>query len=137
MLASVCHRVLDLGLMTSLVVIWPNWVVAQTLEFTCEFDRYVEVAKDWAPSSTFFAFTLMLDTNTGDAFIKGNAGLARVLVHSGSSGLTFIEPVPSGAVHTTTINLADNRAVHSRNTIVGGTNFAPSQYFGSCRSEAP
>lgn len=75
-----------------------------------------------------------VDVNTGEAFMVGNNGLAKVIAHVGEYGVTFLEPLPTGAVQTTTIAKA-GAALHSRHSLLPNGEFVPAQYEGYCRLE--
>lgn len=75
-----------------------------------------------------------VDVNSGDAFVVENNGLAKVIAHVGECGVTFLEPLPTGAVQTTTIAKA-GAALHSRHSILPNDEFMPAQYEGFCAVE--
>ncbi len=62
--------------------------------------------------------------------MQGNIDLVKVFPVWGEAAISFIEPVTSGAVQSTSI-LDDGTAVHSRHTQLFGE-FIPSQWFGLC-----
>lgn len=104
-------------------------VAAETLEFSCSFPTR---ATDDGVAQQDFDLTFVVDTVTGDGFIRGNNGIAPVAVLRGDFATTFLERLASGAIQTTTV--ADTgEAVHSRHTILGGSVLSPSQNYGSCR----
>lgn len=76
---------------------------------------------------------------TGDRVGKvvGNNGVSDLWIIKGRDVVSFIEPVTSGAVMTTTIFMPTGEAVHSRNTVMpsvseGDPPFVVSQVMGSC-----
>ncbi len=106
---------------------------AETVEFQCNFNSYSDPQN--AAQKTAFNFEINWDTLTGDAFIKGNNGVSKLFAYSGPEAVTFMEPLHAGGVHVTTIKF-DGVAAHSRNTIIGATEFAPSQYYGRCANNS-
>ncbi len=101
---------------------------ADTLEFVCSFPTR---ADEDGVASQLFDLTFVVDTVSGDAFIRGNNGVASVAVMRGDFAITFLERLGSGAVQTTTISDTGD-AVHSRHTILGVSVMSPSQNYGSC-----
>lgn len=76
---------------------------------------------------------------TGDRIGKmvGNNGVSDLWIIKGQEVVSFIEPVASGAVMTTTIFTPTGEAVHSRNTVMAlpdddGRPFVASQVMGNC-----
>ena len=63
------------------------------------------------------------------ALMIGNNGTSDVLATQGSSVISFLELLGSGAVQTTTIDPQGN-AIHSRHTF--NREFMPSQWVGTC-----
>lgn len=102
---------------------------AETLEFKCSFPTR---ATDEGVSKQDFEMTFVVDTISGEAFLRGNNGVAAVAVLRGESATTFVERLASGAIQTTTVTDA-GEAVHSRHTIIAGSVLSPSQNYGSCR----
>ena len=78
-------------------------------------------------------FKFIVDTVTGKAVLVGNNGVADVTQFTGPAAVTFVEPLPTGAVQTTTV-ASDGTSVHSRHTLdpFGGVEFMPTQYYGTC-----
>jgi hypothetical protein len=76
-----------------------------------------------------------IDLGNGAGKIIGNAGSADLWVIPGELGVSFVEPVASGAVMTTTTKTKTGEAVHSRNTIMTMPELTlkPSQAVGRCR----
>lgn len=104
-------------------------VSAKTLDFKCSFPTIVT---EDGVSQQNFDLTFVVDTVSGDAFIRGNNGVSPVIVLRGDYATTFLERLTSGAVQTTTV--ADTGvAVHSGHTILGSSVLSPSQNYGSCR----
>ena len=77
-----------------------------------------------------FSFEIHFDGVTHDAFLKGNNGISSLQAVVGESGLSFVETLPTGATHITTINQR-SFAVHSRHPLFQGGILA-SQYYGEC-----
>ncbi|MCG6903315.1 MAG: hypothetical protein LJE68_11610 [Rhodobacter sp.] len=77
-----------------------------------------------------FSLEFTFDTLTGDAFLRGNNGVSEVFATQGSEGITFLEPLVSGAVQVTVVT-PDGSSAHSRHTIIAG-DLVPSQYYGDC-----
>ncbi|UZF93019.1 hypothetical protein [Bosea sp. NBC_00550] len=99
---------------------------AQTLIWECEFKGKDELKLKY----TF-------DVGTKTAFVSGKNGVEEVyrnMGHEAQLVLSFIEFVPSGEVHTTTIILDTKEAIHSRHTVIpnGLSGFTPSQMLGKC-----
>jgi hypothetical protein len=70
------------------------------------------------------------------ATLVGNAGTSEVWAVSGSNAISFVEPLSTGVVQTTTISLPSRQAIHSRHTIMGFDKdgpFVPSQSVGTCK----
>lgn len=105
---------------------------AEVIEYECEFDKFSD--PEHGLSNTEFGFEIVWDSITQDAFIKGNMGVSPLRAYGGPEAITFLEALPSGGVHVTTIAI-DGRAAHSRNTLINATflDFAPSQYYGTCQ----
>ena len=101
---------------------------AQPIEYSCDFLNFAE--PDGIQTADDFSLKFTLDAITEDAFMTGNNGVSRVFASKGTRGVTFLEPLSSGAVQSTTISY-EGSAVHSRHTIIG-TDLVPSQYYGTC-----
>lgn len=112
-----------------LLIVASTPISAETLEFTCSFPMR---ATDEGVSKQDFEMTFVVDTISGEAFLRGNNGVAAVAVLRGESATTFVERLASGAIQTTTVTDA-GEAVHSRHTIIAGSVLSPSQNYGSCR----
>lgn len=80
-------------------------------------------------------FTFIYESGTAKGVIVGNIGTAEVWVHEGLEAVSFLEPIATGAVQSTTIIVATGEAVHSRNTIElsDKATFFPSQVLGNCK----
>ena len=65
------------------------------------------------------------------ATLIGNHGTVDVWMLAGTSALSFVEPLPTGVVQTTTVDLATGEAIHSRHTLIF-EDFVPSQRVGRC-----
>lgn len=63
----------------------------------------------------------------------GNNDPSKVDAIKKNEGITFLEPLPLGAIQTTTI-VNNNKSVHSRHTLLWG-DLMPSQYYGKCKNE--
>ncbi len=107
-----------------------NQCAAEAVRYICSYEYFaqptgIERAKD-------FVMEFSHDTVTGDAFIYGNAGVSPLTVHLGTSAVTFLEFLNSGAVQVSIIN-QDGSSTHSRHTVIAGE-LVPSQYYGNCKS---
>ena len=110
----------------------------QTYRYFCVFDHVaspegIKEAKD-------FKLEFVLESPSGNAMIIGNQGFSKVTVVNGPYALTFLEVLNTGVVQTTTIVYLNNKAVHSRHTVLDGTEIVPTQYYGTCnvlKSEHP
>ena len=101
---------------------------AGLLRYECSF---VFVCTEFGDcGSSDFELNFMIDTVTGEAKTVGNNGFSDVYLVSGYNSISLIEPLPTGAVQTTTI-IENGHALHSRHTVIAGT-FTNSQYHGSC-----
>jgi hypothetical protein len=77
------------------------------------------------------SFEFVYDDLTHKAHVVGNAGLADVVPHIGTYGVTFLEFLSTGVVQSTTIEFRTGAAVHSRHTIMIDK-LMPSQVLGTC-----
>jgi hypothetical protein len=93
---------------------------AQKYTWRCDFPGYSE------------PITYVFDSETEKGFAIGNVGTADLNVHLGDLAITFMGPIPTGAVQTTTIMLKSGAAIHSRHTITE-KDFFPSQVRGTCK----
>jgi hypothetical protein len=75
----------------------------------------------------------VFDDVTRKAMVFGNNG-SDVDVHIGTVAISFMEKLESGAVQTTIISFTGD-STHSRHTLLGDKDFAPSQYYGQCIKE--
>ena len=114
------------------LLITPTVSNAEVFTYSCVFETFHERDALIRHSANNFSITFRVDSITGDAFIEGNAGISSVEVHTGDSGITFLERIGSGAVQTTTIDF-NGVASHSRHTIIF-QDLVPSQYYGTCNS---
>ena len=104
---------------------------AKGWEFDCKYDRTAQRLE--GPQSTDFAMRFNFDDITNKAVMIGNNGVADVTVYRGSFAITFMEPLITGAVQTTTVILKSGASVHSRHTIMSLDGApVPSQYLGTC-----
>lgn len=103
---------------------------AETLTYTCTYDRYSNEKGVHKVQDTFkLVFTL--DTTRETAQSIGPKGPLNVeLLYAPEGGLSFVEAVEGGKVLVTSIDRSEN-SVHSRNIILQGR-VSPSQYYGSC-----
>ncbi len=104
-------------------------VRAELVEYSCRFTSYSSPEKGYQKAD--FSFRISWDSVTNEAFITGNMGAAQLIAVPFSSGITFIEQVPTGSLNVTAIH-ASGQAAHSRHTVIGPGDFAPSQYYGAC-----
>ncbi|MEQ1837881.1 MAG: hypothetical protein ABL858_06055, partial [Candidatus Nitrotoga sp.] len=78
--------------------------------------------------------TYIAELGTGKGKVVGNLGTADVFFTKGSSAISFMEILASGAVQVTTIVLKTGKAAHSRNTVISELDeFLPSQAVGQCK----
>ena len=107
-------------------------ISAPLTEYTCSFSRVASM--QGVKDAGEFSLTFVADTTTGDAFMRANNGIAPVLQMTGEDAVTFLEPLKSGALQSTTI-LSSGLAVHSRHTVLFAGELTPSQYYGRCTEE--
>jgi hypothetical protein len=99
-----------------------NSANAASASWRCEFTGFTEPV------------TLIAELGTGKGKFVGNQGTADVFVIEGTSAISFLEVLASGAVQVTTIVLKTGEAAHSRNTVISGFDeFMPSQAAGQCK----
>ena len=79
-----------------------------------------------------FKLEFIADDIAQKSVVVGNAGMSDVDLHTGSSGVTFMEKLGSGVVQTTTI-ANGGASVHSRHTVDGKGKFIASQSYGQCK----
>ena len=113
-----------------LALIYSGKVHAEAVKIVCEFRFYSDLNGS-SPVKDGFALTFQYDSISNDAFIIGNQGLSPVHLIRAESGMSFLEPLRTGAVQTTTVD-SKMFVVHSRHTIING-NLEPSQYYGQCK----
>src|SRR5262249_52739773 len=119
------HILLRLMLPTMLVLTVSQLAAASVLQFVCTYPKVFawQDGKPGEAKDVFLKFSL--DTLTKKAFVI-NHGVEEFSVVSGVGGITFIEVLPTGTVHTTTIS-KDGGSVHSRHSIIIG-DLVPSHY---------
>lgn len=78
-------------------------------------------------------FTLVFEVRVdGSGIMKGNIGDVDVGIYFGDNAVTFMQPLDSGAIQTTTVLDGGGKAVHSRHTIFLGE-MINAQHIGKCR----
>lgn len=78
-------------------------------------------------------FELLFEmTDEGKTYMTGNVDKVKVGVLGMNEKLTMVEMTGSENVTTTTVDMASNRSIHSRNIFIGNMIMA-SQFFGECR----
>ena len=102
---------------------------AEAIEYVCTFT--VQASVEGLQPAGNFKFSLTLDSLTGDAFMTGNNGVSQVFSHRQGDTVSFLEPLASGAINTTTV-IGSGDAVHSRHVVFGADDLFPSQYYGTC-----
>ncbi len=102
---------------------------ASSITYDCDFPRQSNQTGNHAVTKKF-AMTFSYDAVTKEAVMVGNNGVSDVHMLKGEWGKTFLEPLGSGAVQSTTI-LPSGEAVHSRHSILFDE-IIPSQYYGKC-----
>jgi len=103
---------------------------AKPLSFACDFPS-LKMTLTYVVDPTS-----LLENKFDSAILVGNAGTSEVWVVKGERAISFMEPLATGAVQTTTVRLPSGEAVHSRHTILGLDKEAPltpSQSRGTCR----
>ena len=114
------------GFLNTVLVASPTF--GQAERFSCEFNHYCSYSSDC--KSTKLSLEFATDQTTGKSILIGNNGIADVFAQPGDRSTTFLEPLGTGAVQSTTI-LKTGVAAHSRHTIIGN-NLAASEYYGHC-----
>lgn len=95
---------------------------AASVIWRCEFP-------DFSEPVTFIA-----EVSTGKGKFIANSGTAEVFVHEGTTAISFVEFLVTGAVQVTTIVLRTGEAAHSQNTVMSSDGiFTPSQVSGKCK----
>ena len=109
---------------------------AEPVRYICIFERYASPEGGLKSVEKLFKFELAVDSITNDAVMIGNAGVSSAMnTVDGRYAITFLEPLPTGVVQSTTIIKATGEAVHSRHTYLSLIlEFVPSQYYGSCKT---
>ena len=116
-------------------------IAARSLK--CSFPWYVSV--DWhrdepqvKNARQEFGFQIDgINHQQRSARIIGNVGADDLTALRGADAVSFLERVPAGTVHVTTVYAWRNKegrfkAVHSRHVTIGGP--APSQHYGYCQA---
>lgn len=99
----------------------------------CNFNKQVRLSPtEGIKISKDVNFKLMFEINNNKVNIIGNNGSESVKSNWGNNAVTFVEELSTGINQTTTIVFKNGSAVHSRHTLMGGSMFLPSQYYGSC-----
>ena len=108
---------------------------AEPVRYKCTFERYASLDEGLKRVKKLFEFELAVDSITNDAVMIGNAGVSSTMsTVDGPYAITFLEPLATGVVQSTTIIKATGEAVHSRHTYLSLiSEFVPSQYYGSCK----
>jgi len=108
----------------------PWLAVGKTIEFDCKYPKYSD--KESANKTQDFNLTFLIDTITKKAYMKGNNGIADLmLIKMDSEGYSLIEITATGNVMTTAID-TNLDSVHSRNSIIIGK-LTPTQNYGTCK----
>ncbi|WP_170375371.1 MULTISPECIES: hypothetical protein [Ruegeria] len=105
----------------------PQSLAAQVSSYVCKFD--IECSPNEGCQKKEMDLTFFLD-GQGKAFMQGNVGLVQVVPVAGTQAFSFVEPLESGVVQSTTV-LTDGTAVHSRHTAIMG-DFVVAQWHGNC-----
>lgn len=104
----------------------PSW--GEAIRYTCSYPIFANL--EGLRKASDFSMEFTYDTLTGDAFMVGNNGTSKVFAQKGSEAITFLEPLPSGAVQVTIVD-ENGSSAHSRHSIIIG-DLVPSQYYGTC-----
>lgn len=105
---------------------------AELITITCDFYTFAAPGENGNASPTDMKnLKFVVDTEKGTGTLVGNAGAIEVAVVEGEDMITFIQVSP--IVTTTTVQLSNKKAVHSRNVILMGE-FMPTQYYGKATS---
>ncbi|MEM7491465.1 MAG: hypothetical protein AAF390_20300 [Pseudomonadota bacterium] len=118
---------MKLRLLLAFLLCFPVAARAELHTWDCQFDRRVD---EGGVAEEQMRLIFVVDDTSNRISMTGNAGTIAVELHVGENVLSFVERVPSGAVHSTTIS-SDGSAVHSRNTVILGR-FVAAQHFGQC-----
>jgi len=111
------------------LVALPVTAQAKALIFDCKFERFA--SEEGFQIAENFKLSFTYDTMSEQAFLTGNLGLSEVFSFKGPGVVTFLEPLVTGAVQSTTIMLETGQAVHSRHTVIDI--IVPTQYYGKCQ----
>ena len=121
------HFALRIAVVMAASVVWP--VLAATATYDC---RFTTTATPKGLTTEPFELKFLIDTVAKKAYVVGNNGSSEVeLVPSPYGGVSFIEITRSGNVLVTMITKS-GEAAHSRNLVLGGALFRPSQSYGTC-----
>ncbi len=116
-----------------LVGLWfiASSALADTTTFVCSYSKMTDDVKGLQKADGF-VLTIIVDDESGKAYMVGNNGSNPLLIVSGAEydALTFLERTTVGNVMTATI-APGGASVHSRHTVVAGK-LTPSQYYGKC-----
>lgn len=113
------------------LVFFSSPALAESVRLNCNFERFA-TPEGLKKAESSFKLEFTIDTVTGDAMMVGNNGMTKVHLIKGSKSVTFLEPLESGSVQTTTVVTKTGEAVHSRHTVLTNE-LVPSQYYGVCR----
>ena len=92
--------------------------IASAQEMRCHFDRQID--ETGAVTDTDYQLTYRYDEDDPEAFVVVNDNALPIVYHHGARAVSFVNALPSGLVLTTTVNLADNKAVHARSDVQDG-----------------
>ena len=115
--------------LVALLLLTPQTLKAQATSFVFKFNT--ECIRDSGCEKQEMNLTFFLD-DQGQAYMQGNVDLVQVMPLAGDQAFSFVEPLGSGAVQSTSV-LADGTAIHSRHTAISGE-FVASQWYGHCSS---
>lgn len=104
-------------------------VYSQTFEYQCRFTKTINHKAE--VSESVFDIKFVEDSHTGKAVMVGNNGVAELNINQGRFK-TFIEPIESGAVTTTTI-FDNGTAIHYRISSLPGIDvYYSAMLYGKC-----
>ena len=109
---------------------------AEPVRYKCTFDRYASPREGLKRLEKLYEFEFAVDSITKKAVMIGNAGVSSA-VHAvdGTYAITFLEPLTTGVVQSTTVIKSTGESVHSRHTYLFLIpELAPSQNYGSCKT---
>lgn len=113
-----------------LLLFLPSMLTANPINYTCSYNNYSDTDGNHKASNPFI-LNFIVDKDTGKSYLLGNNGTADVVLIEGEGKISFVEITGTGNVMTTTIGKT-MESVHSRNMIMFGDDFIPSQYYGRC-----